>query len=140
MPALKRVCHHHESHRYDAKRGNRINQSIHPGSPSPWNSPCPARQSLSAAVARFDCYPPVEDRSSISTNYVTTSLFVSRFISPICTACRLSSVKSPKSYLSVSRSPRPPSLLACARIHWPHVGILLDRRLGPPPGPGQKDH
>ncbi len=30
MPALKRVCHHHESHRHDAKRGNRIHQSIHP--------------------------------------------------------------------------------------------------------------
>src|SRR5260370_28854474 len=46
------------------------------GRPRRGTSPCPARQSLSAAVARFDCYPPVEDRSSISTNYVPTSLFV----------------------------------------------------------------
>ena len=63
-----------------------------------------------------------------------------RFVSATCAGCLPSSVWLLPIYLSVLQSPRPPSLSASAGTHWPDVGTVLDRWLGPPPGPGQKDH
>ncbi len=115
-----------------------INPSI-PRSPSPWSSPRPARHSPYCRSARFDCYPPVEDRSSISTIRRTTSRrlrFMSLFVPgayPWAPSCL-------RSTFSVPQSPRLPSLSASASTHWPDGGIVLDRCLGPRQGPGQKDH
>jgi hypothetical protein len=57
----------------------------------------------------------------------------------ICARCPTSSWWPPIR-LSVCRSPQPPARLANASTHWPGGGTLLDCRLGPPPGRGQKDH
>src|SRR5713101_7443465 len=50
MPALKCVCHHHESHRHDAKRGDRIHPSIHPSVALAVELTAPGSATLSAAV------------------------------------------------------------------------------------------
>src|SRR6266851_4412759 len=59
-------------------------------------------------------------------------------MSAICAGCLSSAPGCVRATLSFSQSPRPPSRLANARIHWPYAGTPLDGRLGPPPGRGQK--
>jgi len=57
----------------------------------------------------------------------------------ICARCP-TSAWLPPIRLSVCRSPQPPARLANASTRWPGGGTLLDCRLGPRPGRGQKDH